>query len=104
MLFDGEPYPSVCNVLLMPRFFFHLCDECGVILDPQGEELTSLNAARMRAMAMASQLIIDDLKKTGTVRRRHIEITDVTGQLLATVPLLRQQTTHPEQPALLGAE
>ncbi|WP_157033912.1 DUF6894 family protein [Belnapia moabensis] len=82
----------------MTKFFFHLHDETGVILDPEGEEFSSLDAARMKALELASQLIIDDLKRTGTVRKGYFEIMNDAGHALATVPFLKQHS-----PELLGS-
>ncbi|WP_157033676.1 DUF6894 family protein [Belnapia moabensis] len=79
----------------MPRFFFHFHDETGVVLDHEGEQFTSLNAARMKALATASQIIIDDLKKTGCVRTAYFQIADEQGRVLATVPLSK---THKQDP------
>jgi hypothetical protein len=76
-------------MLCMPRFYFHVRDDGSLIIDTVGREYTSIAAARMRALELAAQIIIKELKDFGSVRQQHIEITDDDGQVLSVVPLLR---------------
>ena len=82
----------------MPRFFLHFHDETGVVLDHEGEQFTSLDAARMKAFATASQIIIDDLRRMGSVRAGYFHIADEQGQVLATVPLTKEHERESQNP------
>lgn len=66
-----------------------------MVLDHEGELFTSLDAARMKALATVSQIIIDDLKRTGSVRTGYFHIADEQGQVLATVPLSKAREREP---------
>lgn len=74
----------------MPRFFFnvrHRPGPDGLAVDPEGDELADVNAARERALSQARIMI---------ARERHtfirdwmvcaFEITDEDGQPVLTVP------------------
>ena len=68
----------------MPRFFFHLYDDI-VSIDPEGKELSSLEAAREQAFAEARAMACAEVPN-GHLRLKHrIEIADETGKVLATV-------------------
>lgn len=74
----------------MPRYFFnirHRLGPTGLAVDPEGDELPDVNAAREHALSQARIMIARD---------RHtfirdwmdcsFEITDEDGQLVLTVP------------------
>ena len=69
----------------MPRFFLHLWDHGGRVVDYEGEDLTTLSAARSKAIKTI-RTIIDGrnavgLSPTGSA----ILIEDDTGRLASTV-------------------
>jgi hypothetical protein len=72
----------------MPRYFFHLRDRAGTLLDIEGAEHRDLDAARAEAMRQARGQIVDDLRhRSGRPLGERIEITDGTATILATVML-----------------
>ena len=70
----------------MPRFFFHLRDAAGTLLDIEGSEHPDLDAATAEAVRHARGLIVDDVRHRGQVPLgERIDITDAAATLLATV-------------------
>jgi hypothetical protein len=71
----------------MTRYFLHLRDHTGVIVDPEGKEFVDLGAARDEAID-AGREIMAELVRTGRVLDGQvIEICDQSGLVLATVRL-----------------
>jgi hypothetical protein len=74
----------------MPRYFFNLRHRpgpAGLAVDPEGDELADLNAAREHALFVARNTIART--RTGIVRDWMVcsfEIEDEDAQLLLTVP------------------
>lgn len=69
----------------MTRFFFHVFDHA-VAIDDDGLELADERAARAAAVAGAREMACEQIR-TGHLRLDHrIEITDETGNLVATLP------------------
>jgi hypothetical protein len=74
----------------MPRYFFNLRHRpgpAGLAVDPEGDELADLNAAREHALFVARDTIART--RTGIVRDWMVcsfEIEDEDAQLLLTVP------------------
>jgi hypothetical protein len=56
-----------------------------MILDEEGSELASLEAARAEARASAQDLVMDDLRSGRRAPERRIEITDDHGAFLDSV-------------------
>ena len=69
----------------MAQFFFHARYGDTLFEDPEGAEWPDLDAARAEAIASARALAADDLRSNRPARNIQIEITDTTGQRLATV-------------------
>ena len=63
-------------------------DDDFLMKDPEGTEFVDLEAARTGALAAARDLLGDQIKNDQVQDNRHYEITDGTGQVLATVPLM----------------
>ncbi len=71
----------------MPRFFFHVWQDSNLIADPDGSDLQNLDAAWNEALVGLRQLVADRLRGGQISDVQRIEITDETGQSLATVRL-----------------
>jgi len=70
----------------MPRYFFHLRDASGTLLDIEGSEHPDLGAATAQAVHHARGLIVDDVRQHGQVPLGdRIEITNAGADLLATI-------------------
>jgi hypothetical protein len=70
----------------MPRFYFHIVDGSTTIEDPDGSELSDLDAAISEALQSARHLLADKVRAGEVVDGQKFEIRDGGGTLLATVP------------------
>ena len=68
----------------VPRFFFHLHDDMTVI-DEEGVDLPSLQAAHERAYAEARQMACAELLKGHLSLNHRIEVADEAGTVLVAV-------------------
>ena len=72
----------------MPRFFFHICWPKVWELDPHGTEYASPNEAVEGAKEAAAYLAKADKRGAALVRsERVLEVCDITGRVLATLPI-----------------
>ena len=71
----------------MPRFYFNIRDGDALIEDPDGSDLRDLDVARAEALAAAREILANRLRSNQILDGQRIEITDATGDLLATVSL-----------------
>ena len=70
----------------MPRYFFHLRDPSGTLLDIEGSEHRDPEAAVAEAMRHARGMIVEEVRHRGHVPMGdRIEITDAAGTIIATV-------------------
>jgi hypothetical protein len=76
----------------MPRFYFNLRNSKEFLEDPEGQECESLTAARQEAILSAREIIAARVK-SGKNPDGQFEITDITGQLILTVPFPDAYTT-----------
>jgi hypothetical protein len=67
------------------RYYFHIRDGAGRILDREGTDLSGMAAARLEAAASARDFAIDDLRCGGPISARSIEISDEHGTILETM-------------------
>jgi hypothetical protein len=70
----------------MPRYFFHIKEDGGWVIDPQGEDLPDEDAAREAAEQVASQISADP--QAGIDWR--ITVTNEAGEKVAEVPAWRR--------------
>lgn len=70
----------------MPRYYFHIRCEDGLIRDPDGTELADLDAARSEAEQSARDLLANLLKNGKELDGQVFEISDDTGNVLETLP------------------
>lgn len=69
----------------MPRFYFHLRDNDHLI-DEEGIELPTIEAARQRATKFALHMAAANVLERSNLDLRHrIELTDENGQLVEMV-------------------
>jgi hypothetical protein len=70
----------------LPKYFFDVRSNDGtVVADDKGTTLTNIDAARAEAEQCAHNLADDELRRTGTVDGRKVEIVTETGKLLEDV-------------------
>lgn len=81
----------------MARFYFNVRDGMSC-LDMEGTELPDWQAARIKAIRLAGQIIWDDAQRIALGEDWHIEVTDGTGLILFQMtfqvieaPVLREQ-------------
>lgn len=72
----------------MPRFFLNIRDGDFLAEDPEGSVFADLDAARAEVLAGARDVLGDAIKNDRVQDPRLYEITDETGQVVATVPLM----------------
>jgi hypothetical protein len=58
----------------MPQFYFHVQDESGYTLDPEGQELPDAEAARREAVSATREILGETLLHGGALNHRTIEI------------------------------
>ena len=68
----------------MQRYFFHLYDDM-TVLDEEGAELPSVQAARERAFADARQMACAEVLEGHLNLRHRIDVVDERGEVLFTV-------------------
>lgn len=71
----------------MPLFFFHVYADGNLVEDLEGSELPDLAAAHSEAHASARDLLSELIKAERVLDGQSIEIADVTGRIVASVPL-----------------
>lgn len=79
----------------MHRFYFHL-HECGVsLIDEEGRELPSFEAAFKEAVIAARAIMASEVASGYLCLDCHIEIVDSYGTTLAAVPFAEALTIQP---------
>ena len=68
----------------MPRYFFHLYDDI-VAQDDEGMELPNIDAARLKALSGARDVIAEQVRRGYFVRSHWIDVVDVQGEPVLTV-------------------
>lgn len=69
----------------MPRFYFHICNGTGLIEDEEGQDLPSVEAARLEAMRSARDVMAGDVQRGILDLSSFIEIEDADHQLIETL-------------------
>jgi hypothetical protein len=69
----------------MPKFYFHIRDDAGVIPDEEGMELPDLGAARKEAEEGAREILANALMAHKEVDGKKIEIANQSGEVLASL-------------------
>jgi hypothetical protein len=72
----------------MPRYFFHIRSPQGRVTDETGIEFNSLDEAIADARRARGEMIADAAMEDPSNSSSAFEITDPSGRVLATVPLL----------------
>lgn len=71
----------------MPRYFFNLRQDEGLLKDPDGSDLPDLAAAYAEAIAEARDLLAAYVKAGTVLNGQTFEIVDAWGKILMLVPL-----------------
>jgi hypothetical protein len=69
----------------MSRYFFHVHDRGGTVVDPEGQPLEDLASARKHAVTAARQLISEDVLCGAFDLSGYVEITDEIGDTVLIV-------------------
>jgi len=64
----------------MPRYFFHQRRPLGLLLDPEGSDLSSVDAARAEAIESARELMSESLSAGWDISERSFEVVDENDQ------------------------
>jgi Domain of unknown function (DUF6894) len=72
----------------MPRYFFHIRTPEGCETDATGVEFDSLEDAMKDARRARGEMVADEALGDNSLSTRMFEITDQSGNVLATLPLL----------------
>jgi len=76
----------------VPRFFFHLRDHVHSIIDPDGDELPDLSAAKQKALSAARELLSAEIK-TGLIDLRfRVDVEVEAGQVVHSLPFAQAFT------------
>ena len=78
----------------MPRFFFHLHEET-VLLDPEGQEFPSAEAAREAAVTMAREIACSEVRQGHLGLNHRIEVTDAHDAPVVTIVFKEAIRLHP---------
>jgi hypothetical protein len=78
----------------MPRYHFNVVTPTETIDDPEGAELSSLEAARGEAIKDARQLMASAMLSGHDISTRRIELTDDDGQLVLVIPFTDAYTAE----------
>lgn len=71
---------------LMPRFFFNVVSGAGMVIDPEGSVLATIDDARREAVQDARALMSQAVLSGNDISARKIHICDEQGALLLIVP------------------
>ena len=71
----------------MARYFFHLRDHSDQILDPEGLELSGLDAVRAAALTAARDTLSHDIRNGSLDLRYRIDVEDETGAKVHSIAL-----------------
>jgi hypothetical protein len=63
----------------VPRYFFHVHDYSGLVMDEEGQSLPDLGVARRMAVQSARCIMAEDVRQGCLDRRGRIEVADVDG-------------------------
>ena len=84
----------------MPRFHFNLRDNGALVLDEEGAEHDTVEAAYLEAFASAHEMWITRLRQRSNPLGCAFEITDAAGKLLVTLPFAEVLESFEGAPAL----
>lgn len=77
--------------MLLARYYFHIREGWNLILDEEGMELPTPNAARTEAYASADDLSRTAIQDGLNIQACAIEIADRDGNILGSVKVTPQQ-------------
>jgi hypothetical protein len=70
----------------MSLFYLNLRTPTELLIDPEGSEVTSLEAARSEAIAAIREIVAQDVRSGGADLRCSVEICDAEGVTVSEVP------------------
>ena len=73
----------------MPRFYFHVHEASGSVLDEDGRELRDLEIVRSEAVKGIRSILCADIAEGRLDLRSRIEITDEAGSVVLVVPFIQ---------------
>lgn len=69
----------------MPRYYFHLHNRVGTVVDEQGRELPDLEAGRAAAIEDLRSILSEEVKRGRVDLTGRIDVIDGDGRVLLTV-------------------
>ena len=78
------------------RYHFHVCEAGEIILDEEGSECATLEAARIEACASLRDLAIEDIRNGAAAHAWRVDISTCEGRVLDSISL---QVFEPEHEA-----
>jgi hypothetical protein len=78
----------------MARYYFNMVTLAGIIEDPEGTELPSIEAAGAEAIKDARLLMASAMLSGHDISARRMEITDERGLVLLVIPFTEAYTTE----------
>ena len=74
----------------MPHYYFHIRDKSRLIRDERGAEFDSLSEAHHEAIKLAKSVVAEMHEVGDVVAGQAIEVSDASGAVLETIPLLKR--------------
>jgi hypothetical protein len=71
----------------VPRYFFHICDDDGVVPDREGMDFADDNTAKAEGEASARDLLREHLRANRDVDNQRVQVEDSSGVVVATYHL-----------------
>lgn len=80
----------------MVRYFMHLRDGTGELIDPEGIEYSSVEALRKAVLGAARELMSSDIRNGVVDLRFRIDAENAQGDSIYTLPFKQAVTIIPE--------
>jgi hypothetical protein len=69
----------------MARYYFHVRDYFGSVVDEEGQELADLTVARREALRSARAIMAEDVRQGFLDLKGTVEVADLHGRILLTL-------------------
>ncbi len=80
----------------MARYFMHLRNSIDEVLDPEGVELSDIDAVRTKVMTAARDILVGDLRKGVVDLRYRIDAENEGGEVIYTLAFKNAFSIIPE--------
>jgi hypothetical protein len=69
----------------MPRYFFNIRDDQGIVRDEEGMDLPDLQSAREEAQDSARELLAETVRSRQPIDHKRIEVVDEGGTVVENI-------------------